>query len=598
MIEHTQEKKIFENLIPLLEMEFILNLSGNKERSDFIYLSNKGDKIELINWENEKKILSSEISSSLMVLHPNKPIIVFIKDTQGDENFFLYTFNYETKIIKKMNENPLGSIIELIWLSNDEILFSGFDETQYYISKLTVDGRILTIYSTNKQILNMDYNKNKELLAVAIDRINTKIAIIDLQQMKFVKWLDGNTERTNFPTINSKGQIAYSVDQQQNDIIVIQNLDSLTITNKIIVPGNIGNWIFDRDAIQWINNELLFVKVVKNAVVSPYIYNLIDKCWIGPLSDLSINMATVTKSGIIWCGSKFDKGFTMEFYKNKKVFKIINSESIFDFTYENYWFTSFDNKQIQAWLVRNPNPQAPLLIYCHGGPTYSITNSVEPFLHALVLGGFTIFAINYRGSDTFGAEYRNHNIGDMGGGDLLDIIYGTRFIKNLLEIRGPVRIFGESYGAYLTVLALTKYPYEWLSGVAWGANLDLIYAYEKADSHYKSFYEIFLGGNPEEKNQLYHDRSPITHISKIKAPTLIIHGANDSRVPLKPILEVIEIAKQHYLPIECSIADDGHKTNDARTVVKNIILSILHLKNKIRNMDNSQNFKIHLNRFF
>ncbi|NHJ83975.1 MAG: hypothetical protein FK734_00850, partial [Asgard group archaeon] len=85
---------ILTKLSPLLEMEFILNLSGNKERSDFLYQSNKGEHNEIIIWNGEKRVLTDKLSSTLMVIHPTKPIIAYIQDTNGNEDYYLLKYDY------------------------------------------------------------------------------------------------------------------------------------------------------------------------------------------------------------------------------------------------------------------------------------------------------------------------------------------------------------------------------------------------------------------------------------------------------------------------------------------------------------------------
>jgi dipeptidyl aminopeptidase/acylaminoacyl peptidase len=39
-------------------------------------------------------------------------------------------------------------------------------------------------------------------------------------------------------------------------------------------------------------------------------------------------------------------------------------------------------------------------------------------------------------------------------------------------------------------------------------------------------------GRPEEHPDLYEERSPVTYVENLSAPTLIIHGVNDRRVPV------------------------------------------------------------------
>jgi dipeptidyl aminopeptidase/acylaminoacyl peptidase len=70
--------------------------------------------------------------------------------------------------------------------------------------------------------------------------------------------------------------------------------------------------------------------------------------------------------------------------------------------------------------------------------------------------------------------------------------------------------------------------------------------------------ELF-GGTPEQKKDLYEDRSPITHISNIKAPVMIIASKNDSTCPIEPIEKFINKLKEKNHPHEFIIQEKaGH----------------------------------------
>ena len=71
-----------------------------------------------------------------------------------------------------------------------------------------------------------------------------------------------------------------------------------------------------------------------------------------------------------------------------------------------------------------------------------------------------------------------------------------------------------------------------------------------------------MGGPPRGKyKDLYIDRSPITHISNIKAPVLIMAGKNDSRCPWPPIEKFLNKLKEMNHPHELAIEEKaGHSS--------------------------------------
>ena len=68
-------------------------------------------------------------------------------------------------------------------------------------------------------------------------------------------------------------------------------------------------------------------------------------------------------------------------------------------------------------------------------------------------------------------------------------------------------------------------------------------------------------GNPETDRAVMEDLSPTTHVQKIKAPLLIIQGANDPRVPVSEAVQMLEAMKAKKIPGQLIVfADEGHGT--------------------------------------
>ncbi|HCI82495.1 MAG TPA: hypothetical protein DHW02_22705, partial [Ktedonobacter sp.] len=56
-----------------------------------------------------------------------------------------------------------------------------------------------------------------------------------------------------------------------------------------------------------------------------------------------------------------------------------------------------------------------------------------------------------------------------------------------------------------------------------------------------------------------HDLSPIHRIDRVKAPTLVLHGANDTNVPVIEAEQVVESLKSRNVPVEYVLfPDEGH----------------------------------------
>src|SRR6266480_4273279 len=174
-------------------------------------------------------------------------------------------------------------------------------------------------------------------------------------------------------------------------------------------------------------------------------------------------------------------------------------------------------------------------MYLHGGPTATQGDWWYPEIPAVAIAGFHVFAPNFRGSDGFGKDFRDLNIGDLGGGDLQDVRYSARYAMQVIKTDHRPALFGRSYGGYLTLQGLVTQPDEWAGGVAIAPTTDWKEDYSLSDSHYRKFCSHFFGGTPAEKSDLYSDMSPITHLKRLTRPLLILHGENDMITSLEPV---------------------------------------------------------------
>ena len=108
--------------------------------------------------------------------------------------------------------------------------------------------------------------------------------------------------------------------------------------------------------------------------------------------------------------------------------------------------------------------------------------------------------------------------------------------------------------------------------------------YELSDAHYRAWNTHFLGGPPEEKPELYKERSPITQIARLKNPVLILCGENDPVANVQPVRKFAEEAGKRGLPVELVVAkDEGHGPISNENMIRDTILTLEHLKKLYRN---------------
>jgi len=215
-------------------------------------------------------------------------------------------------------------------------------------------------------------------------------------------------------------------------------------------------------------------------------------------------------------------------------------------TPQSVWYKSFDGRKIHGWYLPAASGTAPhpAVIYVHGGPWAQVFDNFffdADFLHSLSQTGFAVFAPNFRGSTGYGADFRKLDIGDLGGGDLEDVVYAAEWLRKQKDVDGSrIAIMGGSYGGYMTLMALTKKPKVFAAGVSLVPVTDWLEMYELADAAFRVFDEACWGGPFSENKEIRRDRSPITHVSKIEVPIMIMAGKEDARCPIQPIEKFIK----------------------------------------------------------
>ena len=176
----------------------------------------------------------------------------------------------------------------------------------------------------------------------------------------------------------------------------------------------------------------------------------------------------------------------------------------------------------------------PLLVVAHGGPSGAFTNNYR--VGGLEGGqlwagqGWAVFYPNPRGSTNYGEKFLQANINDWGGGDYRDIMTGV----DALVARGiadPDRLahIGWSYGGYMTAWVITQTTRFKAAMVGAGlTNMASMYG----TNDIPNVLVTYFGGIPNKDTMpLYAGRSAMSFIENVTTPTLILHGANDERVP-------------------------------------------------------------------
>ncbi len=226
-------------------------------------------------------------------------------------------------------------------------------------------------------------------------------------------------------------------------------------------------------------------------------------------------------------------------------------------------YPSFDQTPIASFLYVPANVKAdgshPAIVYPHGGPQWEHMNDWFLHIQYFVSHGFVIIAPNFRGSTGFGCVFMESLRKDCGGGDLHDLVASIEYLKQTGYVdQNRIAVMGGSWGGYLTLMALTKYPELWAAGVAIVPLANWFTAHKNEDPVLQANDE-WLMGTPETDRELWHDRSPLFFADRIRAPLLLLAGGNDIRCPPGETAQMAEAVKRNGGVVEVKVYEnEGH----------------------------------------
>ena len=121
-----------------------------------------------------------------------------------------------------------------------------------------------------------------------------------------------------------------------------------------------------------------------------------------------------------------------------------------------------------------------------------------------------------------------------------------------------IAVTGASWGGYLTLLGLGTQPELWTAGVAAVPVADYLAAYEDEMEPLRAFDRSLFGGSPAEVPEVYARCSPLTYVQAVRAPVLVLAGANDPRCPIRQIENWLAAAAAAGTDVEVYRFDAGH----------------------------------------
>jgi dipeptidyl aminopeptidase/acylaminoacyl peptidase len=219
-------------------------------------------------------------------------------------------------------------------------------------------------------------------------------------------------------------------------------------------------------------------------------------------------------------------------------------------------FISSDGSVIKGRYYLPPNfdssTKYPVIVYYYGGtsPTARVLDHPYP-MHVYASMGYVVYVVQPSGTTGFGQEFSSRHVNAWGKRTADDIIEGVKKFtaEHSFVNEKKIGCIGASYGGFMTmylqtvsdifaaavshagISALSSY---WGEGY-WG------YAYSAAAS---------ADSYPWNNRELYVEQSPLFNADKIKTPLLLLHGLEDTNVPVGESFQMYTALKILGRPVE------------------------------------------------
>ncbi|XP_059632429.1 acylamino-acid-releasing enzyme-like isoform X2 [Cornus florida] len=204
----------------------------------------------------------------------------------------------------------------------------------------------------------------------------------------------------------------------------------------------------------------------------------------------------------------------------------------------------------------------PLIVILHGGPHSVSLTSYSKSLAFLSSIGYSLLIVNYRGSLGFGEEALQSVPGKIGSQDVNDVLTAIDHIVDMgLADPSKIAVLGGSHGGFLTTHLIGQAPEKFVAAAARNPVCNLALMVGTTDIPDWCYVEAcgvegkssFTEAYPAEHLALFYEKSPISHVSKVKTPTIFLLGARDLRVPVSNGLQYARALKEKGVEIKVMV---------------------------------------------
>lgn len=234
--------------------------------------------------------------------------------------------------------------------------------------------------------------------------------------------------------------------------------------------------------------------------------------------------------------------------------------------------------EVHAFVYPPTNPDAaapegelpPYIVMVHGGPTAHVSGAASTAYAYWTSRGIGVLDVNYGGSTGYGRAYRERLDGQWGVVDVDDVIAAARGLAAAgLADPDRIAIRGGSAGGWTVLSALVRGG-AFAAGISRYGVADLRMLAAETHDFEKHYLTGLVGPLPQAED-VYIQRSPLTHAERIDVPVLLLQGEEDRVVHPSQSEAIRDALAARGIPHEYALyPGEGHGFRRAETIVASL----------------------------
>lgn len=511
--------------------------------------------------------------------------ILYIQDTDGNENWRLFRLNVHTKEIKPITDEKKVQvrILGRSYKHPHSILIQLNDRTPEYhdIYRLDIStGKKTKIYENNEFLgFVVDDDLQVRLACKSTETGGMEWFLSKKGEWELYRSFDNQDQSTSGPVGFSKdGSQVYWLDSHNKDLAALTLSDVETQKTKVIAlpkktdfsdatfhpTENIPLWVEENYLLPektfldpTYKKDFDYLKTLSQGIPSLISTTLDFQKWI---------IAYLTDAGPIYyyLYDRTAQKASYLFSNNERLEKLTLSPMLPIEIQARDGLTLVSYLTLPAGASLTSDSRLPTILMVHGGPEARDSWGYHSLHQWLANRGYAVLSVNYRGSSGFGKKFVSAGNKEWAGKMHDDLIDATQWlVQKKISDPNRVAIMGGSYGGYATLVGLTLTPTVFACGVDIVGPSNLITLLESIPPYWKPALSGLMQkiGDPHtpEGMKLLKERSPLTHVANIKRPLLIAQGANDPRVKQAESDQIVAAMKKKNIPVTYLLyPDEGH----------------------------------------